>query len=148
MATYRVKSQGQEYSVTVIDSATGGATVTVEDQDFSVEYVGGETSPAPQASAPSAALAIPAPMAPPSSTPAPAAAPAAGQGSVVAPIPGKVVAIDVKVGDTVSANQVVLKLEAMKMENDIVAPISGKVVEIAVSEGSEAAAGQLLMSIG
>ena len=66
----------------------------------------------------------------------------------MAPIPGKVVAIHVKVGDRVSADQVVLKLEAMKMENDIVSAVSGTVTEIAVSEGTEAAGGQLLMLIG
>jgi biotin carboxyl carrier protein len=52
------------------------------------------------------------------------------------------------VGDSVSAKQVVLKLEAMKMENDIASPVSGIVKEIAVSEGSETSAGQLLMTIG
>ena len=66
----------------------------------------------------------------------------------MAPIPGKVVSIHVKVGDSVSANQVVIKLEAMKMENDIASPVSGTVTEIAVSEGTEAAGGQLLMLIG
>jgi biotin carboxyl carrier protein len=59
-----------------------------------------------------------------------------------------VIAINVSVGDTVTANQVVLKLEAMKMENDIATPSAGTVKEIAVSEGAEAAAGQLLMVIG
>ena len=49
------------------------------------------------------------------------------------------------VGDPVSVNQVLLTLEAMKMENDIASPISGTVQEIAASEGSEAESGQLLM---
>ena len=71
-----------------------------------------------------------------------------GPGAIVAPIPGKVVAINVSVGDIVTANQVVLKLEAMKMENDIATPSGGTVKEIAVSEGAEATAGQLLMVIG
>lgn len=147
MATYQVKSQGKQYTVTVVDRATGGGTVTVEDHEFIVEYVGGEALPT--ARNPVAVAPIAAPTAPGPAAPSPVRAPAAvGEGSVVAPIPGKVVAIHVKVGDAVSVDQVVLKLEAMKMENDIVAPVSGKVLEIAVSEGSEAAAGQLLMSIG
>jgi len=147
MATYRVKSQGVEHTVTVVDKATGGGTVTIDDQQFEVEFIGGDVVPV-------AATAVAAPVAPPVPvTPAPSAAKSApgaavGPGSIVAPIPGKVVAITVRVGDAVTANQVVLKLEAMKMENDIVTPAAGTVKEIAVSEGAEATAGQLLMVIG
>ncbi len=147
MATYRVKSQGVEHTVTVVDKATGGGTVTIDDQQFEVEFIGGDVVPV-------AATAVAAPVAPPVPvTPAPSAAKSApgaavGPGSIVAPIPGRVVAIIVRVGDAVTANQVVLKLEAMKMENDIVTPTAGTVKEIAVSEGAEASAGQLLMVIG
>uniref|UniRef100_UPI0023F85A45 biotin/lipoyl-containing protein n=1 Tax=Peptoniphilus vaginalis TaxID=1756987 RepID=UPI0023F85A45 len=60
--------------------------------------------------------------------PAPAAAPAAGgAGDVVAPMPGTVLKINVNNGDTVAAGDVILILEAMKMENEIVAPCAGKV---------------------
>jgi biotin carboxyl carrier protein len=52
------------------------------------------------------------------------------------------------VGDRVLTDQVVLKLEAMKMENEIASLVSGTVKEIAVSEGSDASYGQLLMTIG
>jgi pyruvate carboxylase subunit B len=69
-------------------------------------------------------------------------------GTIVAPIPGKIVSIHVKVGDSVSIDQVVLTLEAMKMENDIASPVSGIVKEITVSEGSETSVDQLLMTIG
>ncbi len=143
MATYKVKSQGVEHTVTVVDKATGGGTVTIDDQQFDVEFIGGDIAPA-------AALSVvaPVPVAAPVSAPVSAAPAAAGEGSIVAPIPGKVVAINVSVGDTVTVNQVVLKLEAMKMENDIVTPTAGTVKEIAVSEGAEASAGQLLMVIG
>jgi biotin carboxyl carrier protein len=72
--------------------------------------------------------------------------PAAG-GSVVAPISGKILAIKVEVGDQVAAGQVVLILEAMKMENNVHTPTDGVVKEIAVSEGSEVADGALLMVI-
>ena len=52
-----------------------------------------------------------------------------------------------KVGDLVTADQVVIKLEAMKMENEISSPVSGIVEEVAVSEDTEVAGGQLLMLI-
>ena len=146
MATYKVKSQGVEHTVTVVDKATGGGTVTVDDQEFEVEFIGGDVVPV-AASTVSARAAVP--VAAPAPTAVSAAARSAvGPGAIVAPIPGKVVAINVSVGDTVTANQVVLKLEAMKMENDIATPSGGTVKEIAVSEGAEATAGQLLMVIG
>ncbi len=147
MATYKVKSQGVEYTVTVVDKATGGGTVTIGDREFHVECTAGEVSPAaslrPVTAASDAIAAASAPS-------APAVTPVAsvGDGAIVAPIPGKIIAIHVKVGDSVSAQQVVLKLEAMKMENEIASPVSGIVKEIAVSEGSETSAGQLLMTIG
>ena len=75
------------------------------------------------------------------------AAAAGGPGAVTAPIPGKILSIDVATGDRVEANQVLLTLEAMKMENNVVAPISGSVAQIAVGEGSDVASGQLLMVI-
>ena len=61
----------------------------------------------------------------PAPTPAPAAAPAAGAGeSVTAPMPGTILDVKANVGDTVTRGQVIMILEAMKMENDIVAPCS------------------------
>ncbi len=65
----------------------------------------------------------------------------------MAPNPGQIIAIHVKQGDRVEAGQVVLILEAMKMENNIAAPRSGTVKEIAVTEGAEVADGELLIAI-
>jgi len=82
------------------------------------------------------------------STPGASAAAPIGDGKIVAPISGTIISVDVKVGDAVSVDQVVLKLEAMKRENDITATVSGTVKEIAVSEGSDTATGQRMMTIG
>ena len=57
-------------------------------------------------------------------------------GSISANIPGKIVSIDVDVGQTVKEGQVVLILEAMKMQNEIVAPIDGTVASIQCEEGA------------
>jgi biotin carboxyl carrier protein len=59
-----------------------------------------------------------------------------------------VTAVLVKAGDTVAAGQIVLKLEAMKMENDIATPAAGTVKAVHISQGSEVSSGQLLVEVG
>jgi len=137
METYKVTSRDGEYTVTVVDKATGGGTVTVAGREFHVEFTGGEAG---HARSPSPAMAS-------SGVSAASIAPDA-DGSIVAPIPGKIVSVHVEVGDPVLVDQVVLTLEAMKMENEITSHVTGTVTEIAVSEGSETSFGQLLMKIG
>lgn len=70
-----------------------------------------------------------------------------GGGAVVAPIPGLILRIMVKVGDAVSAGQVVAILEAMKMENNISSHISGTVTAIRAAEGSQVTTGDVIMVI-
>lgn len=67
--------------------------------------------------------------------------------SIVAPIPGKVVDIRVKEGQKISVGQVLLAIEAMKMENEISAPAAGIVKEVLVKTGSNVASGQELVII-
>lgn len=67
--------------------------------------------------------------------------------NVTAPLPGKVIELKVKVGDTVNAGQEVATLEAMKMENAITTDFGGKVVAILVSEGENVATDAVLMQI-
>jgi len=140
MAKYKVKLDGNEYDVTVADSGSG-ATVTVEGRTFNVQPT---LAREPSAAAAPAAVAVSAP----SPAPARAVAPAAGgSGSICAPIPGVVTKVLVSVGDSVSAGQVVLKLEAMKMENDISSPGEGVVKEVAIEDGAEVKDGQLLVVV-
>ena len=108
-------------------------TVNGNVYDVAVEELGGASS------AVSAPVMMSAPVAAPVT--APAAAPAAktsGAGSVKiqAPMPGKVLAIKVKVGAAVKKGDVMMILEAMKMENEIVALEDGTVASIDVSEGA------------
>ena len=77
-----------------------------------------------------------------------AATVAAGATSVTAPMPGNILDIKVKVGDTVDANTVVIMLEAMKMENEIYAGAAGKVTAINVTKGSTVNSGDVLVVIG
>ena len=63
-------------------------------------------------------------------------------------MPGKIIDVLVGVGDIVRAGDKVLRMEAMKMENEIFAPVDGTVTEIAVQEGKDVEEGQLLVVIG
>lgn len=104
-------------------------TVNGKAYDVAVEEVGGSAPAAAPVSAPT-----PAPAAAPAPTAAPA--PAAGNGTPVkAPMPGNILDVKVNVGDTVSVGQVIVVLEAMKMENDIVANAAGKITSITVKKG-------------
>lgn len=83
---------------------------------------------------------------------APAAAPAApvltaGQ-KIEAPMPGNIVDVAVKVGDMVKKGQVLVILEAMKMENEIVSPVDGTITSSGVTKGDTVNAGDLLVQIG
>lgn len=93
-----------------------------------------------------------APISAPATAPAPvqaapvAAAPADGT-AVNAPMPGTILEVKASVGDTVTEGQVLMVLEAMKMENDIVAPKAGKVSAISVKKGDSVNSGDALAYI-
>jgi glutaconyl-CoA decarboxylase len=63
-------------------------------------------------------------------------------------MPGNILAVNVNVGDTVKAGQVLMILEAMKMENEIMAGVDGKIVSLNVQKGSTVETGALLCVIG
>lgn len=68
-------------------------------------------------------------------------------GAVLSPMPGKIMAVKVKVGDMVNANQVVCVLEAMKMENEVQTEVAGKVREVKVKAGETVDGGQILIVV-
>lgn len=90
-----------------------------------------------------------APAAAPVSAPAAAPAPAAsGTGEAInSPMPGNILAVNVAAGDSVKKGQVLMVLEAMKMENEIMAPRDGKVTAVAVAKGAAVESGALLCTI-
>ena len=89
--------------------------------------------------------AAPAPAAAPAAAPAPAAA--AGGESVASPMPGTILDVKVQNGATVNQGDVLMILEAMKMENEIVAPCNGTVASVNVSKGSTVETGTVLCTI-
>ena len=123
----------KHYNITVNGSA----------YDVVVEEVGGAVAPAAPAAAPKAAPAA-APAAPAA---APKAAPAAGAVNVEAPMPGNILDVKVKAGDAVKAGDVLVILEAMKMENDIVAPQDGTVASVSVAKGDTVNVNDVLVSL-
>ena len=118
-------------------------TITVNGvaYDVTVEEKNGGVVSAPKAvekSAPAAAAPV---------ASAPQAAAKEGNGAVSAPMPGKILAVKAKEGDSVKAGDVLLVLEAMKMENDIVAPQDGVVASINVKVGDSVESGAKLASL-
>ena len=89
--------------------------------------------------------AAPTPAATPAAAPAPAA-PAGGE-QVTSPMPGNILAVNVAAGDTVKRGQVLMILEAMKMENEIMCPCDGRVVSVNTSKGATVESGTLLCVI-
>ncbi|EEJ51841.1 biotin/lipoyl-containing protein [Oribacterium sinus] len=118
-------------------------TITVNGvaYDVTVEEKNGGVVSAPKAvekSAPAAAAPV---------ASAPQAAAKEGNVAVSAPMPGKILAVKAKEGDSVKAGDVLLVLEAMKMENDIVAPQDGVVASINVKVGDSVESGAKLASL-
>jgi biotin carboxyl carrier protein len=119
--------------------------VTLNGKNYEVEVtetdaiVTGVTEvPVMVAAAPAAPVAAPAqaPTEAPAEAPAAPAAPTASGTQIKAPMPGSVLAVKANVGQAVKAGDVLVVLEAMKMENDITAPCDGTVKEIVVTKGT------------
>ena len=125
MSKYRITVEGKTYEMDVELIGAGGAVV----------------APVAKAAAPAATA--------PKAAPAPVAAKPAevGSGSVVAPMPGTILKVLKASGDAVKAGEVVLILEAMKMENEITAPVDGTIGSLSLTEGSTVAGGDLLFDV-
>ena len=104
-------------------------------------------APAPAAAPAPAPAPAAAPAPAPEPAPAPAAPAAAGSFAQTAPMPGTILDIHVKVGDTVAANQPVMVLEAMKMENEVVAEQAGTIASINVEKGAMVNPGDTLFTL-
>jgi biotin carboxyl carrier protein len=122
MKTYKITVNGTAYDVVVEEVANDGAPVV---------------------SAP-AAKAAPAPAPAPAKKAAPAGA---GSVKVTAPMPGKILGVKTSVGASVKKGEVIMILEAMKMENEIVAPEDGTIASIDTSEGASVEAGDVLATL-
>ncbi len=122
MKKYRVNVNGTNYEITL------------------EEISGAEAAAAPAPAEPVAPAAPAAPAAPTQ------AAPAGGE-TISSPMPGTILSVNVKVGDAVKKGQILMILEAMKMENEIVAPVDGTVSFVGVSAGNSVETGAALCTI-
>ena len=122
MRKYNVNVNGTAYEVTVEEDKGGAAPAPVAD-------------PAP------AAAPAPAPA------PAPAAAPAGAGEQITAPMPGTILDVKVQAGQSVKKGDVLVILEAMKMENEICAPSDGKITGVNVRKGDSVETQALLCTI-
>ena len=130
---YKITLNGRTYEVEV----EAGKAMLLDEY----EAIAPAPAAAPAAAAPVAAAAAPAA--------APAAPAVTGAGDPInAPMPGTILKVNVKAGDAVKEGQVLVVLEAMKMENEILAPKNGTVTQVVVSKGASVDTGAPLVVIG
>ena len=127
---YKVTLNSKVYEVEVEE----GTAMLVDEYEA---YV-----PAP---APAPVAAAPVPAAAPAPAPAPAAAPQAAGDVVASPLPGTVLQVKVSAGEAVKAGQLLLIIEAMKMENEVLAPRDGTVAQIVAAKGATVNTGDALV---
>lgn len=152
MRRYELVINDQPVTVNVKSVGHGESQLEVDGVTYAVKLSRQEILPS-SAKAPGGLgaqmtpAAAPAPVAAQKAPPPPTSSGASGPGLVVAPIPGAVLEVFVKVGDKVEAGAPLLKMEAMKMENTIAAPIAGEVASIAVAKGAVVDQGQELVVV-
>ena len=126
MKSYIITVNGSIYDVTVEEKGSAGAPAAAAPAP--------KAAPAPAAAAPAAA-------------PKPAPAGKAGSVEVTAPMPGKILAVKANSGQSVKKGDVILLLEAMKMENEVVAPQDGTIASVNVSSGDMVESGDVLATM-
>jgi len=126
--TFKITVDGREYHVTVEEITESGSMVLPDASSMEIPKAPTQVAP------------------PPVSSPA-AAATAATAGDEVSPLAGKVVAVEVSVGQLVSNGDKIVSVEAMKMVTQVVAHNTGKVTRVDVNTGDAVEAGQILMNI-
>ena len=139
MKNFKFKINGKEFETTV-QEGQNGLSVTVNGKEYAVEVEQAAAAAKPVIKKIAAAA--------PAATPV-AAAPkkAASAGAVTAPLPGSITKIVVSVGQAVKSGDLLLTMEAMKMENNIVADRDGSVTSILVQPGTTVQTGDALVEI-
>jgi biotin carboxyl carrier protein len=137
---YAISIKQQKYEIEVGAISNGTAQVMVNGAPYQVQVEKKDDRPA----AAPVIKSVPAPSA--ARTPAPASV--SGSGTITAPIPGLIIDIPVNVGDMVKAGQVVVVMEAMKMENRLITTIDGQVKEIRLQKGAQVATGDVILVVG
>jgi glutaconyl-CoA/methylmalonyl-CoA decarboxylase subunit gamma len=147
---YKISVADRCFEIEIGRIQNGMAQVTVDQVPYEVkvETIGAAPAPVPDAAPTAAAAPAAAPRAADRPAPAAVVSPGAGMDRVVAPIPGLIIDIKVRVGEAVAAGQVVAIIEAMKMENNLTSRIFGTVVEIVAQKGAQVSTDDVIMVIG
>lgn len=146
MKEYKLKINGNDYNVVINDVQESVASVEVNGSNYKVEF----EKPIVKPTAIKVVKTAPAAPAVSAATPKPSAAPAptAGGTTVSSPLPGVILDVCVKEGDTVKNGEKIMVLEAMKMENVIEATADGVIKSIKVNKGDSVMEGTPLAIIG
>ena len=146
MKEYKYIINGNEYSVNIEKIEGNQANVTVNGKAYDVEIVGKETTKPTPAKPTTTTATSPKPAA--AAAPKPATTAPAGEGTPFkAPLPGTIVDIKVTAGQQVAVGDVVLILEAMKMENEITAEKAGTIASISVNKVDTVMEGTTMFTI-
>ena len=146
MKEYKFTIGGKKYEVAVSGIEGNVADVSVNGVAYKVEIEEGAAPAAVSAASPAAAPAAQAKAAAAAPAPAPAAA-GAGK-SILSPLPGVIISVDVKQGDSVKRGDKVAVIEAMKMENEILSDCDGTVTAVHVQKGDTVADEAKIVTIG
>lgn len=143
MKKYKMKINGEDYEAKIVSYDGINAIVNVNGTDYSIEIDNNQAPATPklvrtEKKHTNNSVHV---------TPKPKKVATSGSG-VMAPLPGTILEIKVKVGDEINDGDVVLILEAMKMESEIVSEVSGKVKSINVNQGDSVQENQLLIEVG
>ena len=141
MKNFNFKINGKEYQTAVEQTSETEIQVTVNGKTFTAEVEKAAAAPV-KVAAPKAA---PAPAA--AAAPSAPKAPSAGATVVSSPLPGVIVSVAVKAGQAVKAGDLLLTLEAMKMENSVLAEADGTVKNILVAAGQTVQSGDALVEM-
>ena len=143
MSQYTLKVNDRQYTAEVKEITAEQARIIVDDTEYIVDLVelGRRTSVAP------ARVQSERPAAAPVQKTRPSSSGQTSGGTIAAPLPGLILQLKVKEGDTVAAGQCVLVMEAMKMENQITAPHNGLVKKVFVIEGDSVGEDDALVEI-
>ncbi len=147
---YNIAVKDKKFKIEVKEVADGTARVTVDGEPYQVK-IENYAEVMPASAAPRPAAPKPAPIISMLAAAAKAVKPSVTSGEdtrIIAPIPGLIIDIKVKVGDSVQAGATVATMEAMKMENNIVSNVAGTVKEIPIQKGAEVKTGDVIMVIG
>lgn len=143
MSFYTVHVSGRKHTVRLISRTAELITFETGGKLYSVSVSAQIATGVPQVQSSFQPASLQQPV-PPSPEPT---SPEIASGVIVAPMPGKIISVQVTQGQEIAAGETLLVVEAMKMENNITAPMAGIVASLSVTPGQEVESGQQLLLI-